>query len=62
VRDPEGISETPPGNPPKNTKSVSDDAHLRNVEAEGSNPFTSTGKDQVRGPKVGVPKVTSLST
>ncbi len=50
MREPEGIETPPPGQPSERTWSRGREPYIRNVEAEGSSPFTST-KAQVREPK-----------
>jgi hypothetical protein len=50
VREPEEKKSSPPGRPRKRAWSKHPDLHIRNAEAEGSNPFTST-KAQFRGLK-----------
>ena len=54
MREPEGIGKPPPGNLAKGPGQEGDDPHIRNVEAVGSNPITST-KVQVNGLNVGSP-------
>jgi hypothetical protein len=54
VREPEGIATPPPGMPSQRTWSKPREPDIRNVEAVGSNPITST-KAQVNGPKVDSP-------
>ena len=50
MREPEGIETLPPGKSSERTWSNYRETDIRNVEAEGSNPFTSTGpKALVRG-------------
>ena len=50
VREPEGIETPRPGKSSERTWSKCREPDIRNVEAEGSNPFTSTGpKSLVRG-------------
>jgi hypothetical protein len=51
LRDPEGIGMPPPGNSAQRRRSGGHDQHIRNVEAVGSNPITST-KAQVNGLEV----------
>ena len=45
-----------PGRTSNSTWSEGSKNYIRNVEAEGSNPFTSTEKVQVNGLKVGLPQ------
>ena len=50
MREPEGIETPPPGRSSERTWSKRREPDIRNAEAEGSNPFTSTGqKSLVRG-------------
>ena len=42
MREPEGIATPPPGNSSERAWSKRREPDIRNVEAEGSNPFTST--------------------
>ena len=44
MRDPEGIATLLPGKSSERTWSNNREPYFRNVEAEGSNPFTSTGR------------------
>ena len=57
MRGPEGIATLLPGRSSERAWSKRCEPHIRNVEAEGSSPFTST-KSQVRGPKWDPQKVT----
>jgi hypothetical protein len=57
VRGAEGIATVRPGRSLNRTCSDGSKNYIRNVEAEGSNPFTST-KGQVRGLKWDPQKVT----
>ena len=50
MRDPEGIETPLPGKSSESTWSKRREPDIRNVEGEGSSPFTST-KAQVRGLK-----------
>jgi hypothetical protein len=50
VREPEGVETPPPGKSSERPWSKHREPDIRNVEAEGSSPFTST-KAQVRGLK-----------
>ena len=50
MRESEGIETLPPGTSSERTWSKHREPDIRNVEAVGSNPITST-KAQVRGPK-----------
>jgi hypothetical protein len=56
VRGAEGITEPPPGPASRSAWSKSRDLHIRNVEAVGSNPITSTNRPGQR-PKVGSPEL-----
>jgi hypothetical protein len=56
VREPEGIETPPPGKSSETPWSKHREPDIRNVEAVGSNPITSTKKAQVNGLKVGPPK------
>lgn len=42
MREPEGIETPPPGKSSERPWSKDRESYIRNVEAEGSNPFTST--------------------
>ena len=42
MREPEGIETPPPGKSSERTWSKRREPYIRNVEAEGSSPFTST--------------------
>ena len=50
MREPEGIETPPPGNSSERPWSKDREPYVRNAEAEGSSPFTST-KGQVTGLK-----------
>jgi hypothetical protein len=56
VREPEGIETPPPGKSSERPWSKRQEPDIRNVEAVGSNPITSTKKAQVNGLTVGVPQ------
>ena len=43
MKEREGAARSLPGSSPQSTWSKHRKTHFRNVEAEGSNPFTSTG-------------------
>jgi hypothetical protein len=55
VREPEGIETPPPGKSSERPWSKRREPDIRNVEAEGSSPFTST-KGPSQSPKVGSPR------
>ena len=57
MREPEGLEMPPPGKSSERPWSKHREPDIRNAEAEGSNPFTST-KAQFRGPKWDPQKVT----
>ena len=59
MREPEGIETPPPGESSERPWSKHREPDIRNVEAEGSSPFTST-KGPVQKAKVESPKVTSF--
>ena len=63
MREPEGIETPPPGQPSERTWSKGREPDIRNVEAVGSSPITST-KAQVNGLSVGSPmnKMDSVSS
>ena len=56
MREPEGIETPPPGKSSEMTCSKRREPDIRNVEAEGSSPFTST-KGPGQRPKVGSPRI-----
>jgi hypothetical protein len=58
VRSDEGIGKSLPGISFERPWSGQRDPYIRNVEAVGSNPITSTDESPVTGLKVGSPKVT----
>ena len=59
MREPEGIETLPPGKSSERTWSKRREPDIRNVEAEGSSPFTST-KGPGHGAKVESPNVTTF--
>ena len=61
MRGPEGIETPPPGKSSERTWSKHREPHIRNVEAEGSSPFTST-KGPGQKAKVGTPRISFSST
>jgi hypothetical protein len=58
VRLSEGTKKSRPGSPRESSWSKRRNPYIRNVEAVGSNPITSTDESPVTGLKVGSPKVT----
>ena len=61
MKEREGAARSLPGSSPQSTWSKHRKTHFRNVEAEGSNPFTSTKKVQVNGLRVESPKTDKAS-
>ena len=60
MREPEGIATPPPGRSSESTWSKHREPYFRNVEAEGSSPFTSTkgpGPGPGPGPNVDPPRL-----
>ncbi len=49
MREPEGIETPPPGKSSESTWSKHREPDIRNVEAEGSSPFTSTKRPRSEG-------------
>ncbi len=60
MREPEGIATPLPGTSSEGPWSRLHEPHFRNVEAEGSSPFTSTKSPGQRA-KVGTPKMITFS-
>jgi len=57
VREPEGIETPLPGKSSERPWSKHREPDIRNVEAEGSSPFTSTKRPRSQAPRVGSPEV-----